>query len=168
VGGDGGGTCRIAARQLPGASSAIARLTGYRGPWAAMGVPQTTFRFPRKNAERIPFSAQYCRRRFAVLMLAAKGNCMSKYVTFNIAIPTDADGFVGRACDAPGCKQYFKIYVPDHADLRDTAYAAELAHGTVSFPSGSEGRIERLRFKKGLDAGLEGTRSTVPGRLDCQ
>ncbi len=35
---------------------------------------------------------------------------MSQYVTFNIAIPTDADGFVGRACDAPGCKQYFKIY----------------------------------------------------------
>lgn len=39
---------------------------------------------------------------------------MSRYKTFKIAIPTDADGFVGRACDAPGCKQYFKIYEPDH------------------------------------------------------
>ncbi|MEK7727467.1 MAG: hypothetical protein AAB354_03585 [candidate division KSB1 bacterium] len=42
---------------------------------------------------------------------------MSNHLTFNIAIPTDADGFVGRACDAPGCKQYFKIYVPDHGDF---------------------------------------------------
>ena len=42
---------------------------------------------------------------------------MSKTLTFKIAIPTDADGFVGRACDAPGCKQYFKIYVPDHGDF---------------------------------------------------
>jgi len=41
---------------------------------------------------------------------------MSKYKMFKIAIPTDAEGFVGRACDAPGCKQYFKIYVPDHGD----------------------------------------------------
>jgi len=41
---------------------------------------------------------------------------MSRYKTFKIEIPTDADGFVGRACDAPGCKQYFKIYVPDHGD----------------------------------------------------
>ncbi len=47
---------------------------------------------------------------------------MSKYVTFNIAIPTDADGFVGRACDAPGCKQYFKIYVPDHGDFLNCPY----------------------------------------------
>ncbi len=41
---------------------------------------------------------------------------MARYKTFTIAIPTDAGGFVGRACDAPGCKQYFKIYVPDHGD----------------------------------------------------
>ncbi|MBI1299924.1 hypothetical protein GC175_33790 [bacterium] len=36
--------------------------------------------------------------------------------TFKIAIPTDADGFIGRACDAPECKQYFKVYVHDHQD----------------------------------------------------
>ena len=42
---------------------------------------------------------------------------MSKQLSFNIAIPTDADGFVGRACDAPDCKQYFKIFVPDHGDF---------------------------------------------------
>lgn len=41
---------------------------------------------------------------------------MSRYKTFKITIPTDAEGFVGRACDAPDCKQYFKIYVPDHGD----------------------------------------------------
>ena len=41
---------------------------------------------------------------------------MSQYKNFKIAIPTDTDGFVGRACDAPGCRQYFKIYVPHHAD----------------------------------------------------
>jgi hypothetical protein len=42
--------------------------------------------------------------------------------------------------------------------LRDTAYATELAHGKVAFPSGTEGRIERLRFKEGPDSGLEGIR----------
>jgi len=47
---------------------------------------------------------------------------MPKYVTFNIAIPSDADGFVGRACDAPDCKQYFKIYVPDHGDFLHCPY----------------------------------------------
>jgi hypothetical protein len=42
--------------------------------------------------------------------------------------------------------------------MRDTAYATELAHGSVTFASGTEGRIERLRFKEGPDAGLEGIR----------
>ena len=42
---------------------------------------------------------------------------MSKQLSSNIAIPTDASGFVGRACDAPDCKQYFKIFVPDHGDF---------------------------------------------------
>jgi hypothetical protein len=42
--------------------------------------------------------------------------------------------------------------------MRDTPYATELAHGSVTFPSGTEGRIERLRFKEGSDAGLEGIR----------
>lgn len=41
---------------------------------------------------------------------------MSIYKTFKISIPIDADGFIGRACNALGCKQYFKIYVPDHGD----------------------------------------------------
>jgi hypothetical protein len=47
---------------------------------------------------------------------------MSHYKTFKIAIPTDAAGFVGRACDASGCKQYFKIYVPDHCDYLHCPY----------------------------------------------
>lgn len=60
------------------------------------------------------------------------------------------------------------------AQLRDTPYATELAHGSVTFPSGSEGRIERLRFKEGLEAGLEGIRFSwwkdgrmVPRPLDA-
>ncbi|MEP0430850.1 hypothetical protein [Rhodopirellula bahusiensis] len=44
---------------------------------------------------------------------------MSRNKSFQISIPTDKDGFVGRACDAHGCKQYFKIFVPDH---RETLY----------------------------------------------
>ncbi len=47
---------------------------------------------------------------------------MSRYKTFKIAIPTDADGFVGRACDAPGCKQYFKIYVSDYGEYLHCPY----------------------------------------------
>jgi hypothetical protein len=42
--------------------------------------------------------------------------------------------------------------------LRDTPYATELAHGSVIFKSSTEGRIERLRFKEGSDAGSEGIR----------
>jgi hypothetical protein len=60
------------------------------------------------------------------------------------------------------------------APLRDTPYATELAHGSVTFPSGTEGRIERLRFKEGLDAGMEGIRFSwwkdsrmVPRPLDA-
>ncbi len=47
---------------------------------------------------------------------------MSRYKTFKIGIPSDADGFVGRACDAPDCKQYFKIYVQDHGDYLHCPY----------------------------------------------
>lgn len=39
---------------------------------------------------------------------------MSHFKSFKISIPTDANGFIGCACDSPDCKQYFKIYVPDH------------------------------------------------------
>jgi Zn finger protein HypA/HybF involved in hydrogenase expression len=42
--------------------------------------------------------------------------------TFKISIPTDAEGFVGRACDSPGCKQYFKIFVADHSDQLHCPY----------------------------------------------
>jgi hypothetical protein len=44
------------------------------------------------------------------------------------------------------------------APLRETAYATELARGTVRFSGGSEGRLERLRFKEGPAAGTEGYR----------
>ncbi len=41
---------------------------------------------------------------------------MSKDITFNIAIPSDTDGFIGRECDSLDCKQYFKVFVQDHKD----------------------------------------------------
>lgn len=58
--------------------------------------------------------------------------------------------------------------------MRNTPYATELAHGSVTFPSGSEGRIERLRFKEPPDQGMEGIRFSwwkdggmVPRPLDA-
>lgn len=42
--------------------------------------------------------------------------------------------------------------------MRDTPYATELAHASFTFPDGSEGRIERLRFKEDPYAGMEGIR----------
>lgn len=60
------------------------------------------------------------------------------------------------------------------APLRDTPYATELAHGSVTFPSGSEGRIERLRFKEPPAQGMKGIRFSwwkdgrmVPRPLDA-
>lgn len=45
------------------------------------------------------------------------------------------------------------------ASLRDTPYATELTSpASIPFQGGSEGRIERLRFKKGPAKGKEGYR----------
>jgi hypothetical protein len=38
--------------------------------------------------------------------------------------------------------------------MRDTSYAEELATATYEFPDGSEGRIERLRFKETEQEGI--------------
>ena len=35
---------------------------------------------------------------------------------FEIAVPSDGKGFIGRACDAADCGQYFKIRIPDHKE----------------------------------------------------
>jgi hypothetical protein len=43
-------------------------------------------------------------------------------------------------------------------EMRDTPYATELARASFTFPDGSEGRIERLRFKDEPYAGMEGIR----------
>jgi hypothetical protein len=67
---------------------------------------------------------------------------MSQYKTFKIAIPTDTEGFVGRACDAPGCKQYFKIYVPDHGDYLHCPYCG------VRFSRNSLFTTEQLEYAK--------------------
>jgi|GraSoiStandDraft_38_1057308.scaffolds.fasta_scaffold968720_1 hypothetical protein len=44
------------------------------------------------------------------------------------------------------------------APTRDTRYATELCKASYLFASGSEGRIERLRFKEGPAEGKEGYR----------
>ncbi len=75
---------------------------------------------------------------------------MSRYKTFKIAIPTDADGFVGRACDAPGCKQYFKIIVPDHGDHLHCPYRG------VRFSRYSLFTSPRLKYAK--EAAIEKAR----------
>ncbi len=75
---------------------------------------------------------------------------MSRYKTFNISIPTDADGFVGRACDAPGCKQYFKVYVPDHGGQLNCPYCG------VQFSRDSLLTSSQLKYAK--EAAIEEAR----------
>jgi hypothetical protein len=78
---------------------------------------------------------------------------MSYNKAFKISIPTDSDGFVGRACDAPGCKQYFKIYVPDHGDRLHCPYCG------VQFPRDSLLTSSQLRYAK--EAAIEEARVYV-------
>ncbi len=75
---------------------------------------------------------------------------MSRYKTFKISIPTDDEGFVGRSCDAPGCKQYFKIYGPHHGDYLYCPYCG------VRFSSDSLFTTSQLDYAK--KAGIEEAR----------
>ena len=75
---------------------------------------------------------------------------MSRYKTFKISLPIAADGFVGRACDAPGCKQYFKVYVPDDRDQLHCPYCGvQFSHGSLLTSSqleyAKEAAIEEAR-----------------------
>ncbi len=45
-------------------------------------------------------------------------------ISFNISVPTDDAGFVGRACDSTDCGQYFKIFVTDHKEDLYCPYCA--------------------------------------------
>lgn len=45
-------------------------------------------------------------------------------ISFNISVPTDDEGFIGRACDSTGCGQYFKILVTDHKEDLYCPYCA--------------------------------------------
>lgn len=75
---------------------------------------------------------------------------MSQYKTFTIAVPTDTDGFVGRACDDPVCRQYFKIFVPDHTDHLYCPYCG------VRFSSDNLFTSLQLEYLK--EAGIEEAR----------
>jgi Zn finger protein HypA/HybF involved in hydrogenase expression len=44
---------------------------------------------------------------------------------FLISLPSDRQGFVGRACSSPNCKQYFKIRAVDHKDALHCPYCGE-------------------------------------------
>ncbi len=44
---------------------------------------------------------------------------------FLVSIPTDNDGFVGRACDTAECRQYFKIFVSDHKSTLHCPYCGQ-------------------------------------------
>tara|TARA_R110002049_G_C9037351_1_gene552488 strand:+ start:62 stop:952 length:891 start_codon:yes stop_codon:yes gene_type:complete len=82
---------------------------------------------------------------------------MSRYKTFKIAIPTDADGFVGRACDAPGCKQYFKVYVPDHRENLHCPYCG------VKFSRNNLFTQPQLKYAK--EAAIEEARDYAIGEV---
>ena len=78
---------------------------------------------------------------------------MSHYKAFKISIPINADGFVGRACDAPNCKQYFKIFVPDHRDKLYCPYCG------IQFSSESLLTSSQLNYAK--EAAIEEARVYV-------
>jgi Zn finger protein HypA/HybF involved in hydrogenase expression len=44
--------------------------------------------------------------------------------SFQVSVPTDDDGFIGRACDSKDCGQYFKVFVQDHRDDLYCPYCA--------------------------------------------
>jgi len=43
-------------------------------------------------------------------------------------MPSDGKGFIGRACNSPGCNQYFKIRIPDHKDELYCPYCGTQFH----------------------------------------
>src|SRR5262249_23766376 len=74
------------------------------------------------------------------------------------SMPSDVNSrTVNRRVDFPFALMKREAAMTD-TPLRDTPYATELAHATITFPSGSEGRVERLRFKEPPAEGMMGYR----------
>ncbi len=73
---------------------------------------------------------------------------MSKGITFNIAIPSDTDGFIGRACDSLDCKQYFKIFVQDHKDELYCPYCGNQFSRDLLFTSQQLGHIKEVAIEE--------------------
>ena len=55
---------------------------------------------------------------------------MSHIKTFSVSLPSDDEGFVGRACTASGCKQYFKVFVSDHKNVLHCPYCGAATDST--------------------------------------
>lgn len=103
---------------------------------------------------------------------------MDRFKTFHISLPTDSDGFVGRACNAPGCQQYFKIRVPDHGDSlycpycgsrfsRDSLATSDQVGYALDVVK-EEARIYVMQeLQKTLKAALRGSKNITykPGRI---
>ncbi len=53
--------------------------------------------------------------------------------TFQIAVPTDDDGFIGRACDNPECGQYFKVFLANHQEHLHCPYCGNRFHKSALF-----------------------------------
>lgn len=83
---------------------------------------------------------------------------MARNKTFLISIPSDKDGFVGRACDAPSCKQYFKIRVPDHRDDLYCPYCGIQFHKNQLITSDQLKHVRK--------AGLEEVRAYAIGEIE--
>lgn len=49
---------------------------------------------------------------------------MRKTFQIQVSVPTDS-GFLGHACNAPGCGQYFKVHQDDRVDLMHCPYCGE-------------------------------------------
>jgi len=64
--------------------------------------------------------------------------------TFNVSVPGDNKGFIGRACDAPNCKQYFKIRISDHKDTLFCPYCGSSFSKTSLLTGDQSTHIRRV------------------------
>lgn len=54
------------------------------------------------------------RKKYCILLFLVHGSMT--HISFKVSMPTDDEGFIGRACDSTDCGQYFKILVTDYKE----------------------------------------------------